>query len=252
MKNRIIIVLIATIINISLFAQTKKDSVRSYKNEFGVNLLPFVNMASESHNNRAIANIFYKRQLKQNWYGRASLIAFSNNRDQSANSTSIHGLPNSKLSIQYSENKFSPYLQYNLGIERRFGKGRVKQFAGIDLGFAHYQSTHTELYGIRDSIENNSPYSYNQAGQTTNNDSIVLKTQTTANSIIFTPFYGLQFNINKHFLFSAQAGASLSLTNATNNTLIDNQKTKTASYSYTNFDLDFSQVSCNFSICYRF
>ena len=252
MKNRIIIVLIATIINNSLFAQNKNDSVRIYKNEIGVNLLPFVNMTSESHNNKAIANVFYKHQLKQNWFGRASLILFSNNRDEYFNSTSIYGLPNSKLSIQYNENKFRPYLQYNLGLERRFGKGKVKQFTGLDLGFAHYQTEQTKMYGIRDSIENNLSYTYTQNGLITYNDSIIFRQQKTANSIIFTPFYGLQFNISKHFLFSTQAGVAISLTNANNKSLIDNRITKPKSYSYTNFDLDLTGVSCNFSLCYRF
>ncbi len=252
MKNRIIIVLITTIINNSLFAQNKNDSLRKFKNEIGINLLPFINMTSESQYNKAIANVFYKHQLKQNWFGRASLILFSNNRDQYFNSTSIHGLPNSKLSIEYDENKFRPYLQYNLGIERRFGKGKVKQFTGLDLGFAHYKTEQTTMYGIRDSIDNNSPYTFTQNGLINYKDSIIFRQQKTANSIILTPFYGLQFNISKHFLFSTQAGVALSFTNSNNKALIDNRKTKMPIYSYSNFDLDLTGVSCNFSLCYRF
>lgn len=249
MKNRNIILLITMIINISLFAQNKVDSISNYKNEIGINLLPFVSIASEGNNNRVFANVFYKRQLKQNWYGRASLILFSGNGKNNFNSTSIQGLPSSKLSIQYNENKYRPYLQANLGIERRFGRGKIKQFTGLDLGYAHYQTEHANIYGIRDSVEYNSPNSFIQPLK---NDSIIFKKRITVNSIVFTPFYGLQFNISKHFLFSTQAGIALSFNKVNNTVLIDNQKIKEPSYSSANFDLDLSQVSCNFSICYRF
>ncbi len=246
MKKRIILVLIVTIININLFAQNKKDSARIYKNEVGINLLTLLN------NDKAIANIFYKRQLKPNWFGRASFILYNNKNNQNNNLIEIKGLPDSKLGFQYTQNEPKKYLQYNLGIERRFGKGIVKQFTGIDLGFAHYQTKQSEIYGIRDSIENNSTPNYSQNGLITKSDSIIFRQKTISNSIIFTPFYGLQFNISKHFMFSTQAGVALSLTNSSKKSLTDNRPIKTESYSYTNFDLDITQVSCNFSICYRF
>ena len=60
MKNRFIIVIIATIINMGLFAQNKGDSLRVMKNELGVNLIPFVNYGNQNNNNKAIANVFFK------------------------------------------------------------------------------------------------------------------------------------------------------------------------------------------------
>lgn len=247
MKNRNLILLIAIIINMSLFAQNKNDSVRTFKNEIGINLLPFVNKCNLRNSDRAIINIFYKRQLNKNWFGRVSFVVFNNNNNNLNNNlVEIKGLPNSKLSFQYTQNEPKQYLQYNLGIERRFGKGLVKQFAGLDLGFAHYQTKHTEMYGIRDSINNN------QTSLIFQKDSTIFREQTTANSIIFTPFYGLQFNINKHFLFSTQAGVALSFTQVNNKTLIDNRIIKTQSNSISNFDLNITNVSCNFSLCYRF
>lgn len=247
MKNRIIIVLIATIINMGLFAQSKSDSLKVMKNEIGVNLIPLINYGSQSYNNKAVANVFYKRQLKNNWHGRASVILFSNSTNNYDSPLDIHALPNSKLSIEYAQNNSWPFLQYNLGVEKRFGRGKIKQFAGCDLGYAHYKSENKLLYGIRDSIENNFPYSL-----INRTDSVIYNVKKTSNAIILTPFYGLQFDINKHFLFSTQAGIALSFVNENCKTIVDNQINK--NYVGTSFysDLNISGVSCNFSICYRF
>ena len=247
MKNRFIIVIIATIINMGLFAQNKGDSLRVMKNELGVNLIPFVNYGNQNNNNKAIANVFFKRQLKNNWYGRASMILFINSTNNYDNPLDIHALPNSKLSIEYAQNNSLPFLQYNLGVEKRFGRGKIKQFAGCDLGYANYKSEKKLLYGIRDSIENNFPYSL-----INRTDSVIYHVKKTSNAIIFTPFYGLQFDINKHFLFSTQAGIALSFVNENSKTIVDNQINK--NYVGTSFysDLNISGVSCNFSVCYRF
>lgn len=243
MKNRIIIVLIATIINMGVFAQSKSDSLKVMKNEIGVNLIPLINYGSQSYNNKAVANVFYKRQLKNNWHGRASVILFSNSTNNYDSPLEIHALPNSKLSIEYVQNISRPFLQYNLGLEKRFGKGKIKQFTGCDIGYAHYKSENKSLYGIRDSIENNSPFNF-----INHSDSVMYHVKKTSNAMILTPFYGMMFNISKHLFFSAQAGLALSIVNENSKSLINNANT----ISITNFDLNLSSVSSNFSICYRF
>ncbi len=226
-----------------VFAQSKSDSLKVMKNEIGINLIPLINNGSQNNNNKATANVFFKRQLKNNWYGRASVILFSNSTNNYDNPLDIHALPNSKLSIEYVQNNSWPFLQYNLGVEKRFGKGKIKQFAGCDLGYAHYKSEKKLLYGIRDSIENKFPYSL-----INKTDSVVSHIRKTSNAIILTPFYGLQFDISKHFFFSAQAGVALSIVNENSKSLINNAN----SIRITNFDLNISGVSSNFSMCYRF
>lgn len=237
-----------------MFAQTKVDSLNVMKNEIGINLIPIVNMGNQSYNDKAIANIFYKRQLKNSWFGRASLILFSDNNSPNNNLTVINALPNSKLSIRYTQSNPKKYLQYNIGIEKRFGKSKIIQFTGCDLGYAHYKRENKKMFGIRDSIENNSPYNYNQNGflNQFRNDSVILHQIKVGNALVFTPFYGLQFNISKHFFFSAQAGIALSVIKENNKSIIDNQKNKNYVGTTTNFNLDVTGVTCNFSICYRF
>ena len=146
MKNRILIVLIATIINMGLFAQNKKDSVKSYKNEIGWNLIPLFTINNQSNEYTPTFNVFYKRALKNNWHGRVSLIYFGNYSDGQIYIEKIKGLPNSKLSIDYTQNFSYDYFQYNLGIEKRFGKRKVKMFTGLDVGYANQKAEDFKMY----------------------------------------------------------------------------------------------------------
>lgn len=229
-----------------LFAQSKSDSLKVMKNEIGLNLIPLINNGSFGSNHDPKLNVFFKRQLKNNWYGRASMILFINSTNNFDSPLEIHALPNSKLSIEYNQNNSRPFLQYNLGIEKRFGKGKIKQFTGCDVGYAQYKTENKLLYGVRDSLGNN--YPYNQPSFQNQSDSVVSHIKKTSNAVILTPFYGMQFNISKHFFFSAQAGLALSIVNENSKSLINNANP----LRITNFDLNFNGVSSNFSICYRF
>lgn len=254
MKNRILIVLIATIINMGLFAQNKKDSVKSYKNEIGWNLIPLFTINNQSNEYTPTFNVFYKRELKNNWHGRVSLIYFGNYSDGQIHVEKIKGLPNSKLSIDYTQNFSYDYFQYNLGIEKRFGKGKIKMFTGLDVGYANQKAEDFKMYAIRDSITNNSVgYDPKSIGlQNIKHDSTVYHQKSTINSLIFTPFYGIQINISKHFLFSAQLGVALSVEKQTNNRMIDNAPNNYYPSNITNFGLRLNGASSNFSICFRF
>ena len=65
MKIRIIIVLVASIINMGLFAQSKNDSIMVMKNEIGINLIPLIYSGGFTSNHDPKANVFFKRQLKK-------------------------------------------------------------------------------------------------------------------------------------------------------------------------------------------
>lgn len=249
MKNRILIVLIATIINMGMFAQSKSDSLKVMKNEIGVNLIPLFTINNQSNEYTPTFNVFYKRALKNNWHGRVSLIYFGNYSDGQIYIEKIKGLPNSKLSIDYTQNFSYDYFQYNLGIEKRFGKRKVKMFTGLDVGYANQKAEDFKMYSIRDSITNNSVgYDPKSSGFQNQTDSVVSHFKKTSNAIILTPFYGMMFNISKHFFFSAQAGLALSIVNENRKSLINN----TTPIRITNFDFNLNSVSSNFSICYRF
>jgi hypothetical protein len=254
MKKRIILVLIVTIINISLFAQNKKDSARFYKNEVGVSLIPLFTINNQSNKYAPTINVFYKRSIKNNWYARASLIYFGNYNDGQIHIEKIKGLPNSKLGINYAQNFTYDYFQYNLGFEKRFGKEKLKMFSGLDVGYANQKAEDFKMYAIRDSITNNSvgydPKTGNMQGAKL--DSTVFHHKSTTNSIIFTPFYGVQISISKHFLFSAQLGVALSVEKQSNNRITDNNPKDYYPSNITNFDLNLNGASSNFSICYRF
>ena len=254
MKKRIITLLIVTIINISLFAQNKKDSAHIYKNEIGVSLIPLFTINNQSNEYTPTINVFYKRSIKNNWYARASLIYFGNYNDGQIQIEKIKGLPNSKLGINYTQNFTYDYFQYNLGLEKRFGKEKLKMFTGLDVGYANQKAEDFKMYAIRDSITNNSVGYDPKTGymQSAKLDSTVFHHKSTTNSIIFTPFYGVQISISKHFLFSAQLGVALSIEKQSNNRIIDNNPKDYYPSKITNFDLNLNGASSNFSICYRF
>ena len=237
-----------------MFAQTKTDSAKIYKNEIGVSLIPLFTINNQSNKYTPTINLFYKRSIKNNWYGRASLIYFGNYNDGQINLEKIKGLPNSKLRIDYSQNFTYDYFQYNLGFEKRFGKEKLKMFTGIDVGYANQKAEDFKMYAIRDSTTNNSvgydPKSGNM--QSEKPDSTAFHHKSTTNSIIFTPFYGVQISICKHFLFSAQLGVALSIEKETNIRIIDNDPKDYYPSNITKFGLNLNGASSNFSICYRF
>lgn len=254
MKNRIIIILIATIINISLFAQNKNDSIRIFKNEIGWNIIPTFNLGNVTNEYKPIFNVFYKREIKNNWHGRASFIYYNNGDNEQIHLEKIKGLANSKFSIDYSQTYFNNYFQYNLGFEKRFGKRKKNMFTGLDIGYAHKKTEKLKYFVVRDSIINtwlgNYPSNENLYG--IDSDSTIFHNEITSNSIILTPFYGVRYNIGKHFLISAQFGVSLSFEKATNKTIIDNQLNKNYVGARSSFDFDLGKASSNISLCYRF
>ena len=226
--------------------QAQKDSLRVYKNEVGINLIPIVNSYY------AAFNIFYKRQLKSNWFGRTSLILLNPVPDNGITKT----IPISaqKIGIYFSQGNSKQYFQYNLGIEKRYGKGRIKQFYGFDFGYAHFNYEKKLIYGERDGATNNQPYAstQNELNYQLQTDSIVAKYKITSNSFALNPFYGLQFNITKRLFFTAQFGFSIMRNRISKKYGIDNRLYKEGSDEYTNFDFNFTTVSSNFALCFRF
>ncbi len=246
MKNSVIILLVALAISIKGIAQSSKDSARVYKNEVGINLLPIVNSTY------AVFNIFYKRQLKPNWYGRVGLILLNVEKENSIEKTMP--ISSSKIGIEFTISNPKQYVQLNLGVEKRYGKRKIKQFVGVDFGYGRYTYEEKLVFGLRDGIDRNNPYTndYYALMQQQQTDSLVSKYKITSNSVVVNPFYGLRFDITKRFFFAAQVGISLMYNQVNKKYSVDNRLFQIGDPSLNNFDFRFSTVSNSFGICYRF
>lgn len=230
----------------SILGQTQKDSARVFKNELGINLIPFANSSYAS------LNLFYKRQVKGNWFGRLAVIVLNVDTDNGIKK--IVPVSQSTIGIEFKNGNPKQYLQYNLGIEKRYGRGKIKQFFGFDAGYASYNYETTLLYGERDGISSSSPYANTGVEQAyqRSTDVIIAKYKTTSNSMVFNPFYGLQFNISRRLFFTSQLGCSFTYSRENYKYSVDNRLIKYRNDNHTTLNLNFSSVSSNFALCYRF
>ena len=217
MKNRklnmlVVLLLIANYIS----SQTKTDSVSFKKNEISINLLPTMSLLGGfdivQSKHMPLLHLNYKRLLNEKIALRLGLSVLSN-PEKNGDYNEIEKIiaNNSKVNISYLKEDGSGVFQVNIGLERRWGKNKIKQFAGLDLGYSYYNSSKKEMFGIRDSLTYATPYSYSNEGKPLHsNDSVVNHTRKNVHSIIVTPFYGIKIDVSKRFFVSAQVGIDIS------------------------------------------
>lgn len=187
MKNQIKSTLILILLSNAVFSQTTKDSIKSSKNEFGVDLIPAIKFLSQNgfnDNMQTKIGLQYKRQLKNNLYFRigSSISKQNNHNPQFTNINTVYYNTNATEKTQHS-----PELRLNSGLEYRFGKKRITFFTGMDLGYMHNQSNNT-FFSL------------------SNKDSIISSYSTTKNGFTITPFFGMQYHFTKKLFFSMQLG----------------------------------------------
>lgn len=223
-------------------AQQKPDSLPLLKNEIGVNVIPYALMLNTSGNNEqsVLAHVFYKRRLKENLYGRLSLVLNNGSVTDNFNVYSNILVQNTSTYLESNSYDGKNYLQYMAGIEHRWGRKNIQQFAGMDLGYAHYKSeTQTRSHTI-----------YSPSGIVS--DSTVAHYKHTNNTIAVNPFYGLILGFSKHFFMTAQVGLNFKFTSRSSEKIVDNRNPLYVTSNITNFDLGMAGVSNHIAVCYRF
>lgn len=225
------------------FAQNKPDSVPLLKNEIGVNVIPYAFLMANSGNSdqALLAHVFYKRRLKEHLYGRVSLALNNGSVNDNFNTlSSIKTQSNTNAYLESSSYDGSNYLQYMVGLEGRWGRKNIKQFAGMDLSYANYKSE----------TEATSRTIVSASGIVS--DSTIAHYKHTTNTIGAHPFYGLVLGFSKHFFITAQVGLNLQFTSRSSEKIVDNRNLPYANGNITNFDLNMAGVSNHISVCYRF
>ncbi len=242
-RTHTLLALLATsFISNTSFAQEKPDTIPLMKNEIGVSVVPYILLAnSGSDQQTPMAHVFYKRRLKENLYGRLSLVLNNGSVTNEFNTyTSIHVQSNTNAYVESGYYEGRNYMQYLAGLEGRWGRKNIQQFAGVDLGYAYYKSeTQTRTHTL-----------VSPSGIVT--DSTVMHYKHTSNAISLLPFYGLTLGFSKHFFMTAQVGLNLQFTSRSSEKIVDTRNLPYATGNITNFDLRQGGVANHISVCYRF
>lgn len=223
-------------------AQQNPDSIPEQKNEIGVSLVPYILLASTGSDQQStMAHVFYKRRLNEHLYGRLSLAVNNGSvNDQLPRYASIRTASGTDVYLESRDYSGRNYLQYMAGIENRWGRQQVQQFAGVDLGYAHFKSetrTYTHTLASTTGIVS---------------DSAVSHYRYTNNALSVSPFYGLIFNCSRHFFLTAQVGLNLQFTARNEEKVFDTRNAISTSGRVAYFDLKLGSVANHVSVCYRF
>lgn len=209
MKNKkIILMLLFSFAVTTVNSQVKLDSVRVNKNEICFSLLPSIFLFTGTNfdiANFPIIHFNYKRVLKKNIAIRVGFALSTKpekNNIYNPQLTQIYPASN-QIKIKYDTNEGINVIRGTVGIEKKWGKKIVLQFAGLDLGYSYYNNSKKEFTGVRDSLNN---FSTNNPIQAHKNDSLTNYINKNVNSIIISPFYGIRLNMSKQFFLSAQIG----------------------------------------------
>ncbi len=223
-------------------AQTKPDTLPAMKNEIGVSVVPYILLANTGSDRQTpMAHVFYKRRLKEHVYGRLSLVLNNGSVTDEFNTYSsirVQSNTNAYLESGYYDGR--NYLQYMAGMEGRWGRKNIQQFAGMDLGYAYYKSeTQTRTHTL-----------VSPSGIVS--DSTVAHYKHTTHALGVNPFYGLILGFSKHFFMTAQVGLNLQFTSRSSEKIVDTRNLSYAIGNITNFDLRLGGVANHISVCYRF
>lgn len=223
-------------------AQQNPDTIPVMKNEIGVSVVPYILLANSGSDQQSpTAHVFYKRRLKEHVYGRLALVLNNGSiTDEFQTYSSTRVLSNNYAYVESAYYNGKNYLQYIAGMEGRWGRKNIQQFAGMDLGYAHYKSeTRTEVHTL-----------VSPSGILT--DSTVAHYKNTNNAIALNPFYGLVLGFSKHFFITAQVGLNLQLKSRNSEKIIETRNQPYANGTITSFDFRVGGVANHISVCYRF
>ena len=254
MKNYIVLLIMVIVLSNNILAQEPKEILPVKKNELSVDLIPLVKIFSDMtqrYNWRG--TLQYKRQISNHLFYRFGITAMKVVKDRKYSTPDIFSVDSINNAAQYHSYDYKPELQFNTGIEYRWGKKRIKQFTGLDIGYGNSETVYTEYYkslGIYNSYNPEvSPNFELISTVRSNNDSIIRKYSLTKNKICFTPFYGVQYHFSNRFLFTMQLGIQIQYVYGRYTNIV-NESIKDKTYRKGEFDIE--RILNNFSLAYRF
>ena len=257
MKKHIVLIILAIVLSHKTFSQVTKDTLTIKKNELILDLIPIIKLLSNSDNSIDLkGSLQYKRRLKNKLFIRIDITLFQKREPQKYSNIRSSYSDSLNYVVDYERRDYKPELSLTTGIEYRWGKKRIKQFTGLDIGYVHSSKTYSTYQEYIPNYINYNPNNNNPDASLSNNSSInnaiTSSLATTYNGVIFNPFYGLQYHFSNRFFFSMQFGARLQLLKG-KNTVIKNSPTyQYPSGSYYDFSIGNGGILNNFSLGFRF
>ncbi len=192
-----------------------KDSSLIKKNELSIDLLPVLKIFSDiDQNYNYRGTVHYKRQLNNRWYFRFGFSLIKKVQARKYSDPYIYPIDSMHDGVSFDQYIYKPELQFNPGIEYRWGKKRLIHFTGLDIGYAYSETIYRRFEGIkqRDYYFNPNVASMNMDGQIQKpdyRDALTYSGMTVKHAVSFTPFYGMQYHFSKRVFFSMQLGIQL-------------------------------------------
>lgn len=193
-------------------AQNHPDSP-PVKNELSIDLLPALKVFSNSEENYHYrGSIQYKRRLNKHWHARFGLTVIKQNQPKPYSTPSFYPVDSIHHGLSFYQYIYKPEIQFNPGIEYRWGRKRLIHFTGLDIGYAYAETLYRRYNGI---TEVNFLFDPNQAqpdieiAPKAYQNWLSYSSLSIKHAVCFTPFYGMQFHFSKRFFFSMQLGFQL-------------------------------------------
>jgi len=230
------------------------DSLPVYRNEIGLNLAPVIAVTvggSPGFENRFA--FVYKRALDRSRAFRLmpSLSLYSQDMAD-MNDYDVVVMTDSSETRKYRKWNNDPKLQVNMGVEYRWGKRKVKWFAGADLFYSYRTYGYDEYFQSYKWDTVNGSYQFTAVL----NDSsgayphYSFHRSSSVHAAGLSPFIGLSIPLSAHFALAANFAYNISFgfgksTEQENGGWL-------REYNFTSFDVESTGAISDVSLIYRF
>lgn len=215
MKNYIVLMITAIVLSNKTFAQFKKDTLVLKKNELSMDLIPIIKIFSDveqAYNYKGTMK--YKRQINKHLFFRFGFTLIKKHQARKYSDPFIVYIDSIHDGVSFNSYEHKPEIQFNTGLEYRWGKKRLKHFTGIDIGYSYSEIIYKRYYGLTQKYSNFNPNNtplYTELSNNKNNfqENVIYSNVNIKNAICLTPFYGIQYHFSKQFFFSMQLSIQL-------------------------------------------
>ncbi|MES2513114.1 MAG: hypothetical protein V4580_03185 [Bacteroidota bacterium] len=260
MKNYIVLIIIIIVLSNKTFAQLTKDSLPTKKNELTVDLIPLIKILSQIDGKIEMkGSLNYKRQIKPKLFIRFGIVASQKKLPQKYSDVQVAYWDSVTDVVSFKRWEYKPEFNITTGIEYRWGKKRVKQFTGLDVGYVHrreiystYQKYVSSYSGYNPNYVDMNMQGMNSSSSANINNAMTSSYSTTYNGVLINPFYGVQYHFSNRFFFSMQLGLQLQLLIGERTTIMKNPSGIYYSGRFSEIDLGNGGILNNFSLGFRF
>lgn len=189
------------------------DSSLVKKHELSIDLLPVLKIFSDPEQNyhyRGSAQ--YKYRLSRHWYFRFGFTLIKKNQPKTYSHPFFYSVDSIHDGVSFYQYIYKPEVQFNPGIEYRWGKKRLVHFTGLDIGYSYSETLYRHYNGLTEKyfkFDPNQTFPDSETDQQAYQRWLSYSSLNVTHAMCFTPFYGMQYHFSKRFFFSMQLGCQL-------------------------------------------